>query len=135
MDEITREVELDCEPERAWRALTEESELGEWLGGEVEADLRPGGEITVTGDDGETRQGFFETIETGREVSFWWSDATETESSRVELELLPAVEGDGCVVRVTESRPMVELERELAKIAGGLEGGTGPIASMALAAA
>lgn len=135
MEEMTREVELDCEPERAWRAITEETELGEWLGGEVDADLRPGGEITVTTEDGGTREGFFETIDVGREVSFWWSDEREGESSRVELELLPAVEGDGCVVRVTESRPMVELERELAEIAGGLEGGTGPIASMALAAA
>ncbi len=135
MDEMTREVELDCEPERAWRALTEESELGEWLGGEVEADLRPGGGIKVTDEDGEIREGFFETIEPGREVSFWWSEDAAGESSRVELELLPAVEGDGCVVRVTESRPLIELERELAEIAGGLEGGSGPVVSMALAAA
>ena len=101
MDEMTREVELDCDPERAWEALTEESELSEWLGGEVEADLKPGGEITVRDEDGSERSGFFESVEPGREVSFWWSEDGE-ESSRVELELLPTFDGEGCVVRVTE---------------------------------
>jgi len=115
MDEMTREVELDCDPERAWQALTEESELSEWLGGDVEADLSPGGEITVRDEDGGERNGFFEAIEPGRELSFWWSREGE-ESTRVELELLPATEGEGCVVRVTESRPLVTLERELAEI-------------------
>jgi len=115
MEEMTREVELDCDPERAWEALTEESELSEWLGGEVEADLKPGGEITVREEDGTERSGFFESVEPGREVSFWWSEGDE-ESSRVELELLPSVEGDGCVVRVTETRPMIALEAELAEI-------------------
>lgn len=128
MDKLEREVELDCEPERAWQALTEESELSEWLGGEVEADLRPGGEITVREEDGE-RHGFFETIEPGRELSFWWARDGE-ESTRVELGLEPSETGSGCVVRVTESRPMVELERELVEITG--RRGAGPVASAAL---
>ncbi|HTU15559.1 MAG TPA: SRPBCC domain-containing protein [Solirubrobacterales bacterium] len=128
MDEMTREVELECEPERAWRALTEESELSEWLGGQVEADLTPGGEIVVR-DDGGERSGFFETIEPGRELSFWWA-RDEEESTRVEFELLPATEGDGCVVRVTESRPLVALETELAEISSS---GPGPVANAQLA--
>lgn len=31
-EEVRREVELDCDPERAWQALTDEEELGAWLG-------------------------------------------------------------------------------------------------------
>ncbi|MGK2956472.1 MAG: SRPBCC family protein [Solirubrobacterales bacterium] len=127
MEEMTREVELDCDPERAWQALTEESELSEWLGGDVEADLRPGGEITVREEDGSERSGFFESIEEEQGISFWWSSEDE-ESTRVELELLPAVEGDGCVVRVTETRPLFALETELAEIASSGPG-TGPVAS------
>lgn len=127
MEEMTREVELDCDPERAWQALTEESELSEWLGGDVEADLRPGGEITVREEDGSERSGFFESIEGEQGVTFWWSSEDE-ESTRVELELLPAVEGDGCVVRVTETRPLFALETELAEIASSGPG-TGPVAS------
>ena len=132
MDELTREVELDCDIDRAWLAISDESELEQWLGGEVEADLRPGGAITVRDEDGELREGFIETFEPGREISFWWSAPGETNSSRVELELLPAVEGDGCVIRVTESRPLVELERELIEITGG-SAGEAPTASAALA--
>ena len=133
MEEMTREVELDCDPERAWEALTEESELSEWLGGEVEADLKPGGGITVRDEDGSERSGFFESVEPGREVSFWWSE-DGGESSRVELELLPSVEGEGCVVRVTESRPLVSLETELAEIVAGESGQSqGPVMSAAYA--
>ena len=129
MEEMTREVELDCDPERAWEALTEESELSEWLGGEVEADLKPGGGITVREEDGTEKSGFFESIEAEREITFWWS-AEDEESTRVELELLPSGEGDGCVVRVTESRPLIALETELAEIASSGPG-TGPVARAA----
>lgn len=132
MDEMTREVELDCDIDRAWHAISDETELEQWLGGEVEADLRPGGEITVTGEDGDVREGFVETVDPGRELTFWWSAGNESESSRVELELLPTVEGDGCVIRVTESRPLVELERELVEITGGTAG-EGPVAAASFA--
>lgn len=113
-EEVRREVELDCEPERAWQALTDEDELGAWLGGEVEADLKPGGEILVREEDGTERSGFFETVEPD-EIAFWWSEE-EGESSRVEFGVIPAENGEGCVVTVVETRPMVELERELADI-------------------
>ncbi|MBN8866567.1 MAG: SRPBCC domain-containing protein [Solirubrobacterales bacterium] len=114
MDEVTKEVELDSEPERAWRAISEEGELAGWLGEEVEVDLVPGGEITVT-DEGRERSGFVETVEEGRGIAFWWSEPGG-ESSRVELEVIADPERDGCVVRVTESRPLQGLERELADL-------------------
>ena len=113
-EEVRREVELDCDPERAWQALTDEEELGAWLGGEVEADLKPGGEILVREEDGTERSGFFETVDPDG-ISFWWSEQ-EGESSRVEFGVTPAETGQGCVVTVVETRPMVELERELADI-------------------
>jgi len=115
MDEVTRELELDSEPEEAWRAISDQDGLAEWLGEEVEIDLEPGGEIAVT-EEGETRTGFVEQVDEGRSLSFWWSAPGE-ESSRVELEVIADQAGDGCVVRVTETMPLVELERELADIA------------------
>lgn len=114
MDEVTREVELDSEPGEAWEAISEESGLSGWLGDEVEVDLVPGGGITVS-EDGETRTGFVESVEEGRGISFWWALPGE-ESSRVELEVIGADDGAGCVVRVTETRPLVGLERELVDI-------------------
>ena len=131
MDELTKEVELDCDIDRAWQALSDEAELEQWLGGEVEADLRPGGSISVRDQDGDLREGFFETVEPGREISFWWS-APDEESSRVALVLEPSTEGDGCLVRVTESRPLFSLETELAEIAGQ-DHGCGPVAAAAFA--
>jgi len=119
MEELHREVELDCEPERAWEALTEESELEAWLGGEVEADLTPGGEIRVRDENGTERSGFVESVEPERELSFWWREEGEDEPSRVQFGLEPSESGEGCVVTVVETRPMVELERELAEITAG----------------
>lgn len=114
MDEVSREVELESDPAEAWEAISEESGLSGWLGEEVEIDLVPGGEISVT-EDGEIRTGFVESVEEGKGISFWWARPGE-ESSRVELEVISDSDGEGCVVRVTETRPLVELERELADI-------------------
>ncbi len=114
--ELSREIELDSGPEEAWRALSEEDGLAAWLGEDVEADLEPGGAIRVRDGDGTELDGFIEAIEPERNLTFWWSARGE-ESSRVVLELEPAVAG-GCVVRVTETRPLRALERELAEITG-----------------
>jgi len=114
VDEVVREVELESDAERAWRAITEESELSEWIGGEVEIELEPGGEITVSGDDGD-RSGFVESVDEGWSLSFWWSEEGQ-ESSRVELEVIDQPAHEGCVVRVTESRPLAGLEQELSDI-------------------
>lgn len=114
MDEVVREVELDSGPERAWRAISEEAELAEWLGGPVEIELVPGGEVRVADDRGD-RAGFVESVEEGRRVAFWWSRRSE-ESTRVELEVIARPGREGCAVRVTESRPLAGLERELADI-------------------
>lgn len=114
MDEVKREIELDAEPIEAWEAISDESELSEWLGREVRVDLVPGGDISVRDDESE-RTGFVEKVEEGRSISFWWSE-DEGESTRVELEVIADPARDGCVVRVTESRPLADLERELAEI-------------------
>lgn len=114
MDEVVKEVELDSEPERAWRAISEESELSEWLGGDVEIDLVPGGEISVRDEEGD-RTGFIESVDEGRGITFWWS-VEEDESTRVELEIISGPDREGCIVRVTETRPLAGLERELSEL-------------------
>jgi uncharacterized protein YndB with AHSA1/START domain len=114
VDEVTRDLQVDSDPERAWKAISEESELSEWLGGDVSIDLKPGGEVTVT-DDGAGKTGFVESVEEGSSVSFWWSEEG-AESTRVELEVVADPAVDGCVIRVTESRPLAGIEGELADI-------------------
>jgi len=114
MDEVTKEIEVDSDPERAWRAISEQDELSEWLGGEVEIDLVPGGDISVRDDEAE-RSGFVESIDEGSSISFWWAE-DGAESTRVELEVVADPGADGCVIRVTESRPLAGIERELADL-------------------
>lgn len=114
MDEVIREVDVDSDPERVWRAISEESELSEWLGGEVTVELEPGGEVSVD-DEGVKRTGFVESVEEGRRISFWWSEG-ESEATRVELEVIGRPGRVGSTVRVTESRPLAGLERELADL-------------------
>ena len=114
MDEVSREIELDSDPEVAWEAISEGSELSDWLGDDVEIDLSPGGEIRV-GDGDSRRSGFVESVEDGRGLSFWWAE-DGSESTRVELEVIARPAQEGCVVRVTESRPLAGLERELAEM-------------------
>lgn len=122
--DVTREVLLEAEPEVVWSALTDPEELSEWLAADVEIDVRPGGELTVTdtqaGTGGEDeRTGFVEEADEPRRLSFWWSRDGE-DATRVELDL--EEEAGGTLVRVTESRPLHDLElqaAELARQAGG----------------
>lgn len=133
--DVTREVLLEAEPEVVWSALTDPDELSEWLAGDVEVDVRPGGELKVidthggTGGEGE-RTGFVEEADEPRRLSFWWSREGE-DATRVELEL--EVEAGGTLVRVTESRPLQDVELQVAELTRRAGGGTGP--QMALARA
>src|SRR3954454_647365 len=76
---VTREVVLDCSADDAWELLTDRSELGDWLGREVDFDLEQIGD---------------------RELSFVWSDSGHA-PSRVQF-ALEEVEG-GTRLTVTET--------------------------------
>jgi uncharacterized protein YndB with AHSA1/START domain len=120
--DVTREVLLEAEPEVVWSALTDPEELSEWLAADVEVDARPGGELTVTDGEGE-RTGFVEEADEPRRLSFWWSREGE-DATRVELDL--EEEAGGTLVRVTESRPLQDMELQVAELARRAGGGTGP---------
>ncbi len=105
MDRAESEILVPTTPEETWEAITDPERLAEWLATDVELELEPGGELTVTVDD-EQRNGFVEEISEPRRFVFWWSTG-EAESSRVEIELEPEV--DGTRVRVVESRPLSVL--------------------------
>ena len=72
-----------------------------WFADDAEVDLRPGGDLTI----GE-RSGFVEEVAEPSRFVFWWA-ADGEESSRVEIELEPAVAGTR--VRVIETRPLQAL--------------------------
>ena len=101
--EVQRELLLPAEREEAWEAIADPERLGEWLGGEVEIDLVPGGELRI----GE-RTGWVEEIVPGERLSFWWRRPDEDVATRVEISLEDAE--DGTLVRVVESSPLATLD-------------------------
>ena len=113
--EVEREIVLDAGPEEVWRSLVEPDRLAGWLGTEVAIDLRPGGELTVRDPVDGPRDGWVERVEPRRRLALWWSRQGE-ESTRVEFELTPREEGTA--LRVVESRPLADLEVQVARLRG-----------------
>jgi uncharacterized protein YndB with AHSA1/START domain len=101
--EVQRELLLPAEREEAWEAIADPERLGEWLGGEAEIDLVPGGELRI----GE-RTGWVEEIVPGERLSFWWRRPDDDVATRVEISLEDAE--DGTLVRVVESSPLATLD-------------------------
>ena len=61
--EVTREIELDADPEDVWTALTDETRLEEWFANEVELDPTPGGRGVFRWDNGEVRHAIVESVD------------------------------------------------------------------------
>lgn len=120
--EASSEIVLEAGPDEVWDALTDPERLSEWLGGDVEVEPRPGGDLTVR-DGEDVRTGFVEEADPGRRLSFWWSREGE-DATRVELELEELAEGTS--VRVTESRPLVTIDAEAHELVRQAGGGTAP---------
>ena len=100
---ITRAVELDAPAEDVWRALTDPQLLGNWLEGDVELDVRPGGEGTIVEADGAVRRAVVEHVDYLRRLSLrWWpSNGADGPASQVRLELEPTAVGTRLVVTET----------------------------------
>ncbi len=103
MDELVeRELTVPDGVEEVWRSLTEP----DWLGEDAAIELREAGSVQA-GD----RSGFVEEVVESERLVFWWGSEGE-ESSRVEIDLVPAV--GGTRVRVVETRPLTALAHQLA---------------------
>ena len=122
--EVEREIELPVEPDEAWDSVVD----GEWLGGEAEIDLVPGGDLRI----GE-REGWVEEVEPGERLSFWWRLPDEQVATRVEISLTETDEG-GTLIRVVETSPLATLDLIGIPLPGrGFGGGTSAYGPRALA--
>lgn len=103
---ITRTVELDAPAEDVWRALTDPELLGDWLGQEVELDVRPGGAGLIVEPDGAVRRARVEEVEPARRLALrWWPEDGDGPESTVELDLEPTEDGTRLVVTETLVEP------------------------------
>ena len=116
---VHRNVELRAPIGTVWAAITEAGHLSAWLGGEVELDPFPGGQIVVREDGGRLRRGIIVDVEplrhleiqwlpTSRRVGFVWGPDDEPAGAGGELEFrLEPVGGGGTRLIVIERPPAV----------------------------
>ena len=74
MDElgaVRRSISLPASVEAVWAALTGAEHLSAWLGGEVDVDPFPGGQIAVR-EDGHLRRGVIVDLEPLRRLEIRW---------------------------------------------------------------
>ena len=72
---VRRSVVLPVPVETVWAALTEAGRLSAWLGGDVELDACPGGQIVVR-EDGRLRRGVIVDVEPLRHLEIRWLPAS-----------------------------------------------------------
>lgn len=73
--EARRTVRLAAPVETVWAALTEAGRLSAWLGGEVDLEPFPGGQI-VLNEDGRLRRGVIVDLEPLRHLEIRWLPAS-----------------------------------------------------------
>ena len=118
MSEVRRSVVLPAPVERVWAALTEAGQLSAWLGGEVDVDPVPGGQIVVTEEGGRLRRGVIVDLEPlrhleirwlpqSRRIGFLWGPDDEPAGSAGDVEFLlePMPEHRATLLTVIERAP------------------------------
>jgi len=71
MSAVQRTVVLPATVETVWAALTDAERLSAWLGGEVDVDPLPGGQIVLR-EDGRVRRGVIVDLEPLRHLEIRW---------------------------------------------------------------
>ncbi len=97
---VERSITLPADPDSVWEHLTHGDLLGDWMEGEVEIDLRPGGSITMTPDRGPVVWGTVEEVISGRRLQWSWR-TDEGLPTQVEIDLEPVEDGTALTVRET----------------------------------
>jgi uncharacterized protein YndB with AHSA1/START domain len=112
-DEVRRELLIPADPDEVWSALTDPRGLREWFADEAMLELEPGGEARFRLPDGEERSGFVEEVAAPERLRFWWRPADDPEAPLTRVEFTLTESGQGTLLRVIESRPVVSLEAML----------------------
>jgi uncharacterized protein YndB with AHSA1/START domain len=104
-DRIERTLRLARPPQDVWQALTTAGGLSAWFGREATIDLRPGGAATMTFDGGMTVDMRVERVEEPAVFAYTWRlpDLPEDDPRRTYVEFTLEPEGEGTVLRLTES--------------------------------
>jgi uncharacterized protein YndB with AHSA1/START domain len=109
--DVRRSVVLPASVEAVWAALTDADHLSAWLGGDVDLDPFPGGQIAVR-EDGRVRRGVIVDLEPfrhleirwlppARRIGFLWGPDDEPAASGGEVEFMLEPVPDAARTRLT----------------------------------
>jgi uncharacterized protein YndB with AHSA1/START domain len=104
-DRIERTMDLAHPREKVWTAITTAEGLGTWFGNKATVDLRPGGAVTMTWDDGPTRTLRVERVEEPAVFGFTWTvdGVPEDDPRRTYVEFTLEAVAAGTRLTVVES--------------------------------
>jgi uncharacterized protein YndB with AHSA1/START domain len=104
-DRIERTMELAHPPARVWAALTTAEGLAAWFGQEVAIDLRPGGSLRMSWDDGPTAHMRVERVEEPTVFGFTWpiQGLPDDDPRRTYVEFTLEPVGAGTRLRMVET--------------------------------
>jgi len=120
VEAVRRSVLLPAPVETVWAALTEAGHLSAWLGGDVDLDPVPGGQIVVS-EDGRLRRGVIVDLEplrhleirwlpANRRMGFLWGPDDEPAGFGGAVEFILEPVGHGCTyLSVVERAPLQTL--------------------------
>ena len=109
MEQVDREVQLPTPPGEVWEAVIDPARLGEWLGGELDISLHPGGRGSFRSPDGVARRVIVLHVDDGHELSFsWWPERATGSASTVTI-IVDEDDTGGSTVRVHETRAQAML--------------------------
>lgn len=97
---VERAISLPVDPDTVWRHLIDGDLLGEWMGGEVDIDARPGGSIALVPEVGQRVWGTIEEVVAGKRLQWSWR-TDEGMPTQVEIDLEEIEAGTELVVRET----------------------------------
>lgn len=103
------ERRLAHRPEKVWRALTNPAELSQWFPATVDLELKVGGEVTFSFEEGPSHSGQILELDPPRVFAFDWADTGEQDGRTIRtpdadvlrFELEP--DGDGCLLVFTHT--------------------------------
>lgn len=103
---ITRSVELEAGVDDVWQAVSTPELLSGWLEGDVDVDVRPGGDGVLVEPEGTVRRMRVDEVEPPRRLALqWWPEDGSGPVSTVELDLQPTPGGTRLVVTETLLAP------------------------------
>jgi uncharacterized protein YndB with AHSA1/START domain len=97
---VERTTNLPAGTDEVWRHVTDGGLLGEWMGGDVEIDVRTGGSIELLPEVGPRIWGTVEEVTPGERLQWTWR-TDEGMPTQVEIELRPLDDGTELTVRET----------------------------------